>query len=328
MRASLFDPHSFYFHLMMESGTKAVLIPLPQDLSPVAFERGIESGLKRFSVGFLRTVALTTAPPEPHYTPQTGFKMEPEKHFDLLKNQLTANYAVNPTDLKNGVVPEETDLLFMAAPKELDEKQLFAMDQFLMKGGTVILMVSPYYVKTSPLSASLQNTGLKDWLDHMGVTLKQEFVLDTQSTPFPIPVERRVGMFVFQEMKMINYPYFVDVRGPGFAAPNVDGGAVPSDRSLGCPHCAVNPDKNKGRTVTELLKSSPKSWTSESVQITPNWIKGDRALKSGTPWNPVCWPWRWKGNLIRSSKKRNRPLLPEKKGSESKEPKRFTAERH
>lgn len=320
MRASLFDPQSFYFHLMMESGTKAVLVPLPQDLSPVALKQGIESGLKRFSVGFLRTVALTTAPPEPHYTPQTGFKMEPEKHFDLLKNQLTANYAVNPTDLKSGTVPDETDLLFMAAPKELDEKQLFAVDQFLMKGGTVILMVSPYYVKTSPLSASLQNTGLKDWLDHMGVTLKQEFVLDAQSTPFPIPVERRVGMFVFQEMKMINYPYFVDVRGSGFAAPSLTAGLSQVTVHWVSP-VAINADKNKGRTVTELLKSSPKSWTSDSVQITPQMDKGGSGFEVGNTLEPRVLAVAVEGEFESFFKDKKSPLLPEKVDPKAKDAK-------
>lgn len=273
LRASLFDQRGFYFHLMMQSGNKAILIPLPQDLTPLALRQAIESGLKRFSVGFLRTVGLTTAPPEPHYTPDAGFKMEPDKHFDMLKARLTENHAVNVIDLKNGVVPEESDLLFMAAPKDVDEKQLFALDQFLMKGGTVVMAVSPYQIKPSPLGAAVQNTGLKDWLDHYGITLKQEFVMDAQNMPFPIPVERRVGMFVFQEMKMINYPYFIDVRGAGFSAPALTAGLPQVTLHWAAP-VQVDAEKNKGRTVTDLLKSSAKSWTSNSTQITPNMDRG------------------------------------------------------
>ena len=318
MRASLFDPKSFYFHLMMQSGSKALLIPLPQDLTPLALRQGIESGLKRFSVGFLRTVALVTAPPEPHYTPDTGFKMEPDKHFDMLKARLTENRAVTPVDLKNGVVPEEADLLMMAAPKDIDEKQLFALDQFLMKGGTVVMFVSPYQIKPSPLGATVQNTGLKDWLDHNGVTLKQEFVMDAQNMPFPIPVERRMGMFVFQEMKMINYPYFIDVRGPGLAATSLTAGLPQVTLHWASP-VEVDSPKNKGRTVTVLLKSSPQSWTSNSTQITPNIDRGGNGFASEGTVEARPLAVSVEGEFESFFKGKKSPLIPEK--PEKKDPK-------
>lgn len=317
LRASLFDPKSFYFHMMVQSGGKAVLIPLPQDLTALALRQSIESALKRFSVGFLRTVALTTAPPEPHYTPDTGFKMEPDKHFDMLKNRLTENHAVNVVDLKNGVVPDETDLLFMAAPKDIDEKQLFALDQFLMKGGTVVMMVSPYQIKPSPLSATVQNTGLKEWLEHNGVTLKQEFVMDQQNLPFPIPVERRVGMFVFQEMKMLNYPYFIDVRGAGFAAPGVTAGLPQVTLHWASP-VQVDAEKNKGRTVTTWLKSSPKSWTSNSTQITPDLGKGGAGFVPEGSLEPRPLAVSVEGEFESFFKDKKSPLLPEKKDPKDK----------
>ena len=320
LRASLFDPQTFYFHMMMQSGSKAVLIPLPQDLTPLALRQAIESALKRFSVGFLRTIALTTAPPEPHYTPDSGFKMEPEKHFDLLKAQLTENHAVNAVDLKNGVVPEESDLLFMAAPKDVDEKQLFAIDQFLMKGGTVVLLVSPFQIKPSPLSATVQNTGLKDWLDHNGVNLKQEFVMDAQNMPFPIPVERRVGMFVFQEMRMINYPYFVDVRGSGFAAPALSAGLSQVTVQWASP-VLVDAEKNKGRTVTVWLKSSAKSWTSNSTHITPDLGKGGTGFAPEGATEPHPLAVSLEGPFDSFFKDKPSPLIPEKKDPKDKEAK-------
>jgi ABC-2 type transport system permease protein len=320
LRVSLFDPTSFYFHLMMQSGNKAILIPIPQDLTALALRQAIESGLKRFSVGFLRTIALTTAPPEPHYTQETGFKMEPDKHFDMLKGRLTENHTVNTVDLKNGVVPEESDLLFMASPKDVDEKQLFAMDQFLMKGGTVVLLVSPFQIKPSPLGAAVQNTGLKDWLEHKGIDLKQEFVMDAQNIPFPIPVERRMGQFVFQEMKMINYPYFIDVRGPGFVAPTLTAGLPQVTLHWASP-VRVDADKNKGRTVTVLLNSSDQSWTSNSTQITPAVDRGGSGFVPSGPLGPSPLAVSVEGEFESFFKDKKSPLLPEKKDPKDKDAK-------
>ena len=47
---------------------------------------------------------------------------------------------------QNGRVPDDTDLLMVVAPESVDEKQLFAMDQFLMEGGTVVLATSPFTI--------------------------------------------------------------------------------------------------------------------------------------------------------------------------------------
>ncbi len=268
LRASLFDTQTFYFSLLLNDGKKAVMIPLPKDLTAAGFRQSIESGLKRYSTGFLKTVALVTAPPEPHYTPADGFAMKPEKTFEQLKNKLTQNHSVVPVDLKDGRVPSETDLLFVAAPKDMDEKQVFAVDQFLMKGGTVVLFTSPFNVKTSPLAVTFQKSGLEEWLGHQGISQDQQMVLDPQNTPFPLPVERRVGPFVFQDMQLINYPYFVDVRGPGLAG-NVVTDGLPQMTVHWAAPVLVDKEKNIGRQVTDLLKSSPEAWTSASTSVLP-----------------------------------------------------------
>lgn len=268
MRANLFDNKTFYFSLMLNDGKTAVMIPLPKDLNAVGVRQGIESGLKRFSAGFLKTVALLTAPNEPHYTPADGFAMKPEKTFDQLKEKLTQNHAVLPVELKDGLVPSEADLLFVAAPKEMDDKQVFALDQFLMKGGTVVLLTSPFSLKTNPLGATVRKTGLNDWLAHNGITVDSEMVLDTQNTPFPIPVERRVGPFVFQDLRMVNYPYFVDVRRDGLLG-NIVTNGIPQMTIHWASPVQVDGEKNISRKVTDLLRSSPQSWTSGSLDVAP-----------------------------------------------------------
>ena len=64
-------------------------------------------------------------------------------------------------------------LLVLAAPENLDEKALFAVDQFLMRGGTVVLVSSPFQSQLTRgnLTMMPRNSGLQDWLQHHGVSL-------------------------------------------------------------------------------------------------------------------------------------------------------------
>ncbi|MGR9107250.1 MAG: Gldg family protein [Gammaproteobacteria bacterium] len=271
MRAGLFDPDTFYFYMVLVSGDQSVQVPISEDLNKESFRRSLEAALKRYSAGFLKTVAVFTPPaPEPNpYMPQM---QQPSKEFQLLQEKLKENHNVTEVDLDKGLVPEDVDLLLLAAPKALSEKQLFAVDQFLMKGGTVILSTSPYeaVLTNGSLNAAKYDSGLSPWLEQYGIRIGDSMVLDPQNAQLPIPISRNVGGFRVQEIRMVEYPYFVDIRGEGLA-----GGA---DLTSGIPQLTidwaspitVDAEKNKERTVSEFLKSSNDAWTSDSLQVVPD----------------------------------------------------------
>src|SRR3546814_2403580 len=72
-------------------------------------------------------------------------------------------------------------LLFVAAPEKLGEKELFAIDQFLMKGGTVVLAASPFVPTFAQgFAARKVDTGLEDWLAHHGIR-SEEHTSELQS---------------------------------------------------------------------------------------------------------------------------------------------------
>ena len=79
-------------------------------------------------------------------------------------------------------------------PASSTRPQLFAVDQFLMKGGTVVIAASPYDVSMQGnLNANKAPSGLEDWLKSHGLSLGDGMVLDPQNSPLPIPVEREVA---------------------------------------------------------------------------------------------------------------------------------------
>jgi ABC-2 type transport system permease protein len=266
----LLDPLPFYFYMVLEQGERAVPVPLPDALDRVSLERAIEAGIKRFAPGVLRTVALYTPAPAPAGFP--GMPRQSGPGWTLLMDTLREGFALRETDLISGQVPEEADLLFVVDPTGLDEKQRFAVDQFLMQGGTVMLASARFDVDLtgSRITAAPAQTGLEDWLGALGVDIAPSLVLDPQNTPFPIPVQRELGGFVVEEIQTLDYPYFPDVRADGLSKHSgitANLGQVTMNWSS---PITVDVDKNAGREVTRLIESSADAWTSESPDMQPD----------------------------------------------------------
>ncbi len=271
MAVGLLDPNSFWFYMTLESGGKVVQVPLPEGLDEGGMERALEASLKHFASGFLKTVAISVPEAVSPMMAQFGMAQGSNKRFEQLIQPLQGNSTLDRTDLKSGQVSESADLLLMLSPEQLDEKQLFAVDQFLMKGGTVIIAASPFDIKMEGMISAVPNdTGLNQWLEHHGIDLKKQMVLDPQNSAFPIPVERNLGGFMIQEIQMVNYPYFVDIRGDGM---NSDSGLT-----AGIPQVTMNwpspieldEEKNSARKVIRLLESSDRAWASDSMDIQPD----------------------------------------------------------
>jgi ABC-2 type transport system permease protein len=140
-----------------------------------------------------------------------------------------------------------------------------------MQGGTVIMASSPYSASVSQRSLSLQkhNSGVQQWLAHHGIRMEEKLVMDKQNLPFPIPVSRNLGGFSVQEMRMVDYPYFVDVRGQGLNAENPITSGLPQASLAWASPIALDADKNQQRRITELLRSSDSAWLSGDMNIVP-----------------------------------------------------------
>lgn len=269
LAASLFDDRNFWYYLTLTGGEQIEEIPLPEDLSKDGLKRAIESGLKRFATGFTKTVALYTPPGTPAM-PQYGMPARGAQ-FNVLKEVLSTEHVVIPADLKGGRVPGETDILLLAAPEDLDEKQLFAVDQFLMQGGTVVLATSPFKAGLEQqLSLESQKSGLEEWLGHYGIEVDTSLVFDPQNSAFPVPVERQVAGFSIRETQLVNYPLFVDIRKEGMnSGSGLTGGLEQITMNWASP-VDVDEEKNRERKVTRLLESSAKSWNSPALNVQPD----------------------------------------------------------
>ena len=273
MAASLFDVSTFYFYLTLSDGQTVVQMPLPEAMDRDGLRRGIEEGLKRFATGLLKTVALEAPQGIPPYMQQQmQMQQPPGNEFQTLREVLGADFDVETASLEDGAAPPSADVLMVLDPADFDAKQVFAIDQFLMRGGTVVVAAGAYRatLAAQSLYASPVQSGLDDWLAHHGVAVDESFVMDPQNAAFPVPVVREVAGFRFQDVQMRDYPYFIDVRGGGL---NEDVPFVSELPQLtvawGSP-IDVDEEANVERAVTTLFTSSPASWRSASTDIMPN----------------------------------------------------------
>jgi ABC-2 type transport system permease protein len=108
-------------------------------------------------------------------------------------------------------------------------------------------------------------------------------VLDPRNTAFPVPVQRQVQGFTIQETRLVNYPYFVDIRPDGM---NQESGMLSGLNQITMNWASpilVDKEKNKDRKVVRLLESSADSWLSDSTGVQPDFTAhGELGFPAGT----------------------------------------------
>lgn len=263
-KTSIFSNNSFFFHLVLNADQQAIPISLG-DLSKETIEKNIQTAVKRFQRDRSKTVSLIVPKAD-----QSSFGRG-QVGFNTLERFLGEELNVIREGLVDGEVSPDADILLLAAPKDLDEKSLYAVDQFLMKGGTVVAVTNPFSPTLSTRQLNLQkhNSGLQDWLAHHGLTVEEKLVLDEQNTALPVPVTRNVAGFSLQEIRMLDYPYFIDVRQQGLNQDSLITANLPQVTVPWASPITVAEATKKDKKVTELLRSSEGSWLSESLDVMP-----------------------------------------------------------
>jgi len=270
MVTALDQEQPFFFYLTLADRHQVVQLPA-DDFDPANFRTLLDAGLKRFASGFTRTVALSI----PVVNEQMARFNLGGPTFNNLEDAITRDYSIRLENLGDGSVSADADILAVIAPHRLEQQAVFAIDQFLMRGGTVIIASSPYTAELSEGELRLQDwdSGLRPWLAHHGLALGDTLVLDQQSAMFPAPVTRESGGYQFRDIQMLDYPYFIDLRAGGLADDHPITANLPQlTMAWASP---VEVARKDGLQITRLLVSSANSWLSSSADITPGADRDD-----------------------------------------------------
>lgn len=266
---SFFSSEGFYQHMLLELADKQALIYPSSDVSEDAIRRSIVSSIQRLSPGFLRVVGIWS--PAATATDPFGQQMPQLFQTQFVREQLGRDYTVQSVDL-NAKVSDDVDLLMVLAPQKLSDKERFAVDQFLMRGGSLVVAMGSYGVTVEPFSGGLAlerlDDGLEALLAHYGINVLPSVVMDSQNAPFPIAVSRNVGGFQVQEIQAIDYPFFVDIRQSGMAKDHpLVSGLNSVTLNFASP---LSLAENLEDSAQILLSSSSRSWLRTTTDIQPN----------------------------------------------------------
>ncbi|WAC08730.1 MAG: Gldg family protein [Thermodesulfobacteriota bacterium] len=139
-----------------------------------------------------------------------GFLTGHEEHtisgdYQTVHKALTREYEVEELNLSSGQpVPNHINVLVVAGPTRLTDRDKYAIDQYIMKGGKVVFLID---IVTIPpegaVQASYRETNLLDMLENYGVRITKNLVLDR----YNILITFQTGYTVLRAP----YPFYVKV---------------------------------------------------------------------------------------------------------------------
>ncbi len=283
---SALSRQGFYLHFVLEVGKREIPLLPPEEITDAALKTMVVDGLKRAAPGFTKTVAVWTPPAEqPEQMPGMPPQQRPQaaQSFNTVREKLRGNYQVLPANLADGHVDDEADVLVLAGPADLDEKSQRAVDQFLMRGGALIVLDGRFRLDLSQRTVDVQpvTTGLEKLLDTWGVEVKKELVLDSHSDSFPMPVDRDIGGLVVREMRQLPYPFFVKVQREAMSDGVITGQLAATVFHFASPVVVKEEDGKKkeaakaeeaapARKVEVLMRSSDEAWTETAPKVQPD----------------------------------------------------------
>ena len=186
-----------------------------------------------------------------------------EAELSNLFQLVSAEYTYRGLLLEDRLVPEGLRSMLVVGPQEpLNEWALFQIDQFLLRGGSLMLFLDSHHIYVSQGGGFggggafhlPRETGLEAMLEHYGIRLKQSYVLDEQAFVQRQPSPR--GGYVESEI------YFA----PLLKEDEIDQ-ELPFLTNLEelimlniSPLELASENLQEGVTYTEALRTSPSGW--------------------------------------------------------------------
>ncbi len=212
-----------------------------QDASSLEYE--ISSRIRSIVTGKSRTLGILFG----------DSRRTPENDYSYLMQDLQSQLTVQPIQ-RGEEIPPGLSALFVIGNRDLDEYDLYPVDQYIMSGGRVLFAVDSVDVDlANQLQASkAAKTAVFDMLASYGVRVKPELVLDGGSN-------KRVTFRVSQNQIMtVNYPMWVGVTSKTAASDNpITSRFAGLDLFWPCPLEAV---PRQGVTEKTLLSTTNDAW--------------------------------------------------------------------
>lgn len=218
---------------------KKEVIPVIQDTTTLEYE--LTAAIKRVLSSEIKTVGW--------FDPTDD--MSVARKYQVVQRLLGKEYELRPVkSLDKQAVPAEVQNLIISSSTEFSDRAKYEIDQFLMRGGKLFLLLNTIELKQNSLELdSSKNSNLNDLLSHYGIKLNKALVLDKVNAHASFSQ----GFMSFS----MPYPFWVKIPQKGFAnhpaLKRLDGVVFPWTSPLEI-------IEKEGVESTVLASSSPYSW--------------------------------------------------------------------
>ncbi|MEZ5962964.1 MAG: Gldg family protein [Planctomycetota bacterium] len=189
-RYSIDERTGFYFGLavMSDSGAKQVLKFLPpqeQSLLEYKVSEAIDLAgrTKKNKLGVLSSLSITGGGMSDYMRQMMAMQGRQSEQPWVISEHLRKQYEITDVPADTDTIPADVDFLLVVHPKDLPEKTLYAIDQFVVKGGKAMVFVDPFCMADQPARdpqnpfgapQGKQSSSLEKLLNAWGVTVEAD----------------------------------------------------------------------------------------------------------------------------------------------------------
>lgn len=219
---------------------------LPVVLDPASIEYELTSTIREIVRNEPRSIGILVG--------RDGVAMEDLYRFAA--ERLARSFDVRPIE-QGDAVPPDLSALLVLGHRDLDEYDVYAVDQYLMSGGSVLFCADGVYVDIAPSLAAetAEGAALLEVLSSYGFSVESSLVMDRNYKR--IPITRRLGNATVQSYEP--YPQWISIP-----AEQSDPDHPITSRFSGLDLLWASPislsEELEEEQVSRLLESSSEAW--------------------------------------------------------------------
>ncbi|MDZ4221734.1 MAG: GldG family protein [Patescibacteria group bacterium] len=255
LRDDAFTVTNGYLGIAVFYGDNREILPIVQDAATLEYDLaaaiGRATAAEALTIGFVSDKA--SQPPT-----------QLTRVWDMLSDQ----YRVEDVTLAHvELIPEQIDVLVVPGPSQLNDRDLYVLDQFLMSGGGLLVLGEGTNVNFQDLTVEKRSGKLGEFLAHSGVRLNQNLALDVSHELAPFRTD--------QTQFYAPYPFWIKIQKAGF---NPEAGPVRNLESLVLTWASTIDVLEEGldeRTIrTDLIRTTTGAWIQDNDwQLNPRLIE-------------------------------------------------------
>jgi ABC-type uncharacterized transport system involved in gliding motility auxiliary subunit len=179
----------------------------------------------------------------------------------IVLEQIQQLFKVRKLESDIDAIPEDVDVLMLVHPKDLSNKTLYAIDQFVLAGGRALIFVDPYseFQRSTPPGDGAKPSDIEKLLETWGITF------DTSKVVGDLQLAERIQFNRGSQAVVVDYPVWIKLPPELLNGKDIVTAKLGSV-TLATPGSLV-PRENSKTTVETLMKTSPTAMEIDAMRL-------------------------------------------------------------